>query len=44
MGLYDSPYDYVIHKALIATSRITSFQSPLVNYNYQELLSSKLSN
>ena len=33
MGLYGSPYDYVIHVAIIATSRvalITSFQPPLL--------------
>ena len=32
MGLYGSPYDYVIHVAIIATLRvalITSFQPPL---------------
>ena len=32
MGLYGSPYDYVIHVAIIATScipLITSFQPPL---------------
>ena len=32
MGLYDSPYDHVIHTVLIATlcaSLITSFQPPL---------------
>ena len=35
MGLYGSPYDYVIHVAIIATSRIpliTSFQPPLARY------------
>ena len=33
MGLYGSPYDYIIHVALIATSHvllITSFQPPLI--------------
>ena len=32
MGLYGSPYDYIIHAALIVTSHmllITSFQPPL---------------
>ena len=32
MGLYGSPYNYVIHVAIIATSRVallTSFQPPL---------------
>ena len=35
MGLYGSPYDYVIRVALIRISLITSFQPPLLRNSEQ---------
>ena len=45
MGLYGSPYDYVFHVAIIATSRsrvslITSFQPPLTG-TFEDLVAKR---